>query len=84
LLYLSQGRRLDAIVQFQRAIDQEKHPAIQSLRRGFQLAYLFPEDPESLAKARDYFEEAYRIEPLLRAAKGWARKMDQALEALEE
>ncbi len=84
LLYLSQGRRLDAIVQFQRAIDQEQHPAIKNLRRGFQLAYLFPGDPESLAKARDYFEEAYRMEPLLRAANGWAKKMDQALEALED
>ena len=72
------------IVQFQRAIDQEENPAIQNLRRGFQLAYLFPRDRESLEKARDYFAEAYRMEPLLKAAEGWAKRMDEALEALED
>jgi tetratricopeptide (TPR) repeat protein len=84
LLYLSQGRKLDAIVQFQRAIDQEENPAIQNLRRGFQLAYLFPRDRESLEKARDYFAEAYRMEPLLKAAERWATRMEQSLETLED
>ena len=84
MLYLTQGRRLDAIVQFQQAIDLEDHPAIQHMRRGFQLAYLFPTDPESLAKAKDFFVEAYRMEPMLKAAQGWAEKMDQALEAIED
>jgi tetratricopeptide (TPR) repeat protein len=83
-LYLSQGRRMDAIVQFQRAIDQEKNPAIKNLRRGFQLAYLFPTDPESLAKARGYFAEAYRMEPVLKIAEVWVGKMDRALANLEE
>jgi hypothetical protein len=75
---------MDAIVQFQRAIDQEKNPAMKNLRRGFQLAYLFPTDPESLAKARGYFAEAYRMEPVLKIAEVWVGKMDRALANLEE
>lgn len=79
LLYLSQGRRMDAALQLQRAIDLEVQPAIKLLRQGFQLAYLFPADAESVAKARDYFAEAYRMEPLLKVADTWAKRMDEAL-----
>jgi tetratricopeptide (TPR) repeat protein len=83
MLYLELGRRMDAIVQFQLAIEREKHPAAKNLRRGFQLAYLYPTDPESLAKARDYFKEAYRMQPMLKAANAWAKRMERALEELE-
>lgn len=83
MLYLSMGRRLDAVIRFREAVELERRAAAKAMRQGLLLAHLYPGDAESLAQARNHFEEAYRLEPLLGAAKVWAERMSKALEILE-
>jgi tetratricopeptide (TPR) repeat protein len=84
LLYLKQGRFAEAVLQFEHAIEKEPSPAVKAMRRGIQLANLYPRDPAMLARARDHFNEAYRIQPMLGAARNLALRMDEMLSTMEQ
>jgi tetratricopeptide (TPR) repeat protein len=83
-LYLQQGRFREAVLQFEYAIEKEPSPAVKAMRRGIQLANLYPRDPAMLARARDYFNEAYEIQPMLMIARNLAQRMDETLSTLEQ
>lgn len=83
LLYLGQGRWAQAAAVFQRAIEQAPEPAVTSLLRGLMLAQLYPHDRERLARAREYLEEAYRLDSRLTMARTWAERISKALQAPE-
>jgi hypothetical protein len=72
------------VLQFEHAIEKEPSPAVKAMRRGIQLANLYPRDPAMLAKARDHFNEAYEIQPMLGAARNLALRMDEMLSTLEQ
>jgi tetratricopeptide (TPR) repeat protein len=77
--YLRQGRWQDAMIQFERAIEEEDIPAVKAYRRGQMLVLLYPRDRQKLLEARSYFAEALRLQPRLTAAQQWLDRLDQVL-----
>jgi tetratricopeptide (TPR) repeat protein len=84
LLYLRSGRVDEAIAAFRRAIESEKDPAVRIMRRGLMIAYLYPRDPDRLAQARRFFDEAYAVQPMMTLALVYSRMMDEAIEKLKD
>jgi tetratricopeptide (TPR) repeat protein len=82
-LYMAQGRRDAARVQFEFAIESEENPATRAYRRGLMLVQLYPGDREQLLAARAHFEEALRLQPRLALAIDALERVDRSLERLE-
>jgi len=77
--YLRQGRREDAIRQFELSANAEKNPALRAYRNGEMLVFLYPDNRQRLLEARSYFSEAVRLQPRMAAAQVWLDRIDQVL-----
>jgi Tfp pilus assembly protein PilF len=77
--YLRQGRRDDARVQFEKAVEAESDPALKAYQAGIMLTHVYAGNPEKWRQARDHFEEALRLQPGMSAAQDWLHRIDRAL-----
>jgi len=77
--YLGEGRRDEAMTQYQRAVDAEVEPGHRAFRRGEMLVLLYPRDRDRLIEARAHFAEAVRLQPQLAEAQVWLNRLDRAL-----
>jgi tetratricopeptide (TPR) repeat protein len=77
--YLRQGRRDDARVQFEKAVEAESDPALKAYQAGIMLTHVYTGNPEKWRQARDHFEEALRLQPGMSAAQDWLHRIDRAL-----
>ena len=77
--YLRQGRREDAMRQFELTIKAEKNPALRAYRNGEMMVFLYPDNRQKLLEARNYFSVAVKLQPRLVAAQVWLDRIDQVL-----
>jgi tetratricopeptide (TPR) repeat protein len=75
--YLRQGRRDDARIQFEKAVEAESDPALKAYQTGIMLTHVYAGNPEKWREAREYFAEALRLQPGMSAAQVWLDRIDR-------
>jgi tetratricopeptide (TPR) repeat protein len=76
--YMRQGRRDDAKIQFEKAVEVEENPVKKAYYTGIMLVHLYTNDREKLREARTYFEQVLRSEPRNLQAQSWLNRLNQA------
>jgi cytochrome c-type biogenesis protein CcmH/NrfG len=75
---MRQGRRDDAKIQFEKAVEVEENPVKKAYYTGIMLVHLYTNDREKLREARTYFEQVLRSEPRNLQAQSWLNRLNQA------
>lgn len=78
-LFVTQGRAEEARAHFEQAIASEEDPATRAYREGLMRVQLYPDDRARLLEARDWFEEALRLQPRHLLATGALQRLQQRL-----
>ena len=81
-LHIVQGRRDEAGLQLETAIESENRPATRAYLRGLRLIRLYPGDRDRLLEARGHFEEALSLQPGLVLAISALEEVNRSLESL--
>ena len=81
-LYITLGRRDEARVQLEKAIESEKKPATRAYLSGLLLIRLYPDDRAHLLEARAHFEEGLRLLPRFTLAINALEEVNRSLERL--
>ena len=78
-MYLDLGRKSDAQMQFELAIEKERNPAMQEYRQAEMLSKLYPSDRTHLLKAKGHLEQALKIQPQLVMARQMLERLNRIL-----
>lgn len=78
--FMRNGRRDEARIQFELAVEVEPDPALKAYQTGIMLTHLFSGNPGKWREARAHFEEALRLQPGMREAQDWLDLIDRAFD----
>jgi tetratricopeptide (TPR) repeat protein len=74
-LYVRLGRREEARMHYELAIEKEPLPAMRELRRAYLLTKLYPDDPGRRREALQHIERALELQPRLVQAQELKQKL---------
>jgi len=79
LMYLRLGRRSDAKLQFEQAIEVEDAPFLKEFRAAMMLIKLYPSSRPRLLQARTHLQNAIRLQPQSFQARQMLEQLDDTL-----